>query len=241
MAVKKTGVASLTMGLYWIRPDKFVALDENNTQYIRRHFPNVRMYGSTPNGAEYLELCDDLSSGIPTTVEGYLVESFCHLSQAAWEEAQSPQVLIEEERKHLEESPDKGVSDSLQARRRDARAIAIRQGQSGFRKKLLKAYDGRCAVTGYDAKDALDACHIKTFSGKDDNRVSNGLLLRSDIHNLFDAKLLGINPDSGEVWIAKKLEDTKYAELEGKKARVPEKPVHRPYPEALREHWEDSK
>lgn len=239
LKVKKTGLTSLTMGLYWVRPNRFVALDEKNTQYIGRHFPELRGKRNPKDGWEYMALCDDIGQVLqrPETQASTIPE----FSRFADMESRTLETLVEEESKRQAESDQVEVSGQPEDRRVQAGAIAIRQGQSGFRKKLLKAYDGRCAITGYDVKNALDACHIKTFPGKDDNSESNGLLLRADIHNLFDAHLLGVDPDTGKVWISKKLKGTKYAQLDGKQALLPENPKHHPNADALRERWEEAK
>jgi hypothetical protein len=72
--------------------------------------------------------------------------------------------------------------------------IAGRRGQTEFRKKLLEKYK-KCVVTGCDVTDVLEAAHIEPYASGGDPKVQNGLLLRSDIHTLFDLDLLGINPD----------------------------------------------
>ncbi|WP_455235505.1 HNH endonuclease [Senegalimassilia anaerobia] len=72
----------------------------------------------------------------------------------------------------------------------------VRQGQQTFRKDLFKAYEGHCAVTGFDTNEVLQAAHILDYRGTQSNIVENDILLRSDIHLLFDSYLLGINPAS---------------------------------------------
>ena len=230
---------NLTLGLYWIRPRRFLSLDQYNERYIKRNILELQIEADTPNGTAYLNLCDEMNRVI--RVDGAPVATFPELSHAAWVSRKTRENLIDEEWQRFEELGRFDISGSPEDRRMQAAASALRQGQPRFRRQLLKAYDYRCAITGYDVKDALDACHIRTFPGKDDNSVSNGLLLRADIHDLFDAYLLGIDPDTGEVWIGKDLKGTKYAELEGKKSRVPEKPAHSPKADALRERWEKAK
>ena len=70
------------------------------------------------------------------------------------------------------------------------RAIATRQGQAGFRKNLLVLYKGKCAVTATRVEQILDAAHIIPYNGKQSNHPKNGLLLRTDIHTLFDKGLI---------------------------------------------------
>lgn len=74
-------------------------------------------------------------------------------------------------------------------------AIALRRGQRAFRNKLLNAYSWKCAVTSCDSLEALEAAHIIPYRGEKTNRVFNGLLLRADIHTLFDQKKLSIDSE----------------------------------------------
>jgi predicted restriction endonuclease len=108
-----------------------------------------------------------------------------------------------------------------------------RQGQAEFRKKLLKAYGSECAITRTNAGDALEAAHIKPYQGKHTNEVSNGLLLRADIHTLFDRDLIAINPQTKEIHIAPQLRGTIYQNLEGNKLKKPSEPDEEPNEKAL--------
>ena len=49
-------------------------------------------------------------------------------------------------------------------------------------------------VTDYRLMDVVEAAHIWPYSGEEDNHPANGLLLRTDIHTLFDLELMGIDP-----------------------------------------------
>jgi predicted restriction endonuclease len=69
----------------------------------------------------------------------------------------------------------------IELRERTTTSIARRQGQPKFRGDLLKAYRGQCAITGFNAEQALEAAHIYPYKGNDTNKVWNGLLLRADI------------------------------------------------------------
>lgn len=100
-------------------------------------------------------------------------------------------------------------------------SIAERKGQRKFRTKLLKAYQGRCAITGFNAEQALEAAHIRPYQGEDTSETWNGLLLRADIHTLFDLNLITVHPDTKEIIIAPELRSTDYSHLEGKKLRLP--------------------
>jgi putative restriction endonuclease len=79
------------------------------------------------------------------------------------------------------------------ARDRINRSIAVRRGQQAFRAKLIAAYDRKCVVTGCDVEDLLEAAHIQPYRGSHTNHIQNGLLLRSDIHTLFDCRMIAID------------------------------------------------
>jgi HNH endonuclease len=117
-------------------------------------------------------------------------------------------------------------------------AITVRKGQPEFREQLLRAYGRRCAVTGCDAEDALEAAHIRGYAETGEQDVRNGLLLRADIHTLFDLDLVRIDPGTLRVALAPGLRETCYRDLQGRKLRLPEQPADQPSRDALRERWE---
>ncbi len=114
-------------------------------------------------------------------------------------------------------------------------AIAQRQGQGTFRAKILEAYGQRCAISGCNAVAVLEAAHILPYRGEHTHRVDNGLLLRSDLHTLFDLGLLWITPEQ-QVAIAPSLEGTDYEALNGQALRLPERAEHHPNPAHLAQH-----
>lgn len=101
-------------------------------------------------------------------------------------------------------------------RSRVMRSIVQRQGQQEFRMALLAAYDGKCAMTGCGVTDVLEAAHIHRYLGEETNVVSNGLLLRADIHTLFDLKLVGVDVSTMCISVAPKLAGSIYGELTGR-------------------------
>jgi len=124
------------------------------------------------------------------------------------------------------------------ARERTTTSIARRQGQPKFRSDLLKAYQGRCAITGFNAEQALEAAHIYPYKGNDTNKVWNGLLLRADIHTLFDLYLITVHPETKEIHIAPELKSTSYSELHGKKLSLPKDESLSPRREVLEWHYQ---
>ena len=98
-------------------------------------------------------------------------------------------------------------------RERKLRAIRVRRGQADFRVALIEAYGGKCVVTGCPIVDVLEAAHIIPEAGRRTSVVNNGLLLRADIHTLFDLYLLAIHPDTRKVVLAESLMNSTYARL----------------------------
>ncbi|MFC7668997.1 HNH endonuclease [Hymenobacter humi] len=115
-------------------------------------------------------------------------------------------------------------------------SIVRRRGQSAFRKGLLEAYSSACAVTGCKVEPLLEAAHIIPYLGPSTNYMQNGLLLRADIHTLFDLQLLAINPDSLVVELSPDLAASEYAALSDKAIVMPAVESHRPSRDALRAH-----
>lgn len=70
-----------------------------------------------------------------------------------------------------------------------------RLGQGAFRVLVTDAYQRRCAVTGEKTLPVLEAAHIKAFAAHGPNLVSNGILLRSDLHKLFDLGYVTVTPE----------------------------------------------
>jgi putative restriction endonuclease len=71
----------------------------------------------------------------------------------------------------------------------------VRIGQGAFRTSVTSAYGKRCSVTGEKTLPVLEAAHIKSYSKSGPNHAANGLLLRSDLHKLFDSGYLTITSD----------------------------------------------
>jgi predicted restriction endonuclease len=111
------------------------------------------------------------------------------------------------------------VDIGLQSRMHGERTF--RPGQRDFRFSMLRNYEGRCAITSCNTKEAVEAAHISTSPGVDDNALNNGLLLRRDIHALFDAHLITLSEDGGNVDISPTLQDPQYAFLRGAALRPP--------------------
>ena len=78
---------------------------------------------------------------------------------------------------------------------RPLRLIRGRLGQGAFRALVTDAYTRRCAISGERTLPTLEAAHIKPYAESGPNRTENGLLLRSDLHRLFDAGYVTVTPE----------------------------------------------
>ncbi|HEY6276409.1 MAG TPA: HNH endonuclease [Streptosporangiaceae bacterium] len=76
----------------------------------------------------------------------------------------------------------------------DPRLAPYRLGQRSFNAVVLDAYHRRCAISGTHIPPVLQAAHIRPVTKGGEHRLDNGLLLRSDIHTLFDRGYLGVDP-----------------------------------------------
>src|SRR5205085_2434197 len=119
---------------------------------------------------------------------------------------------------------------------------AMRAGQGAFRQQLIEAYGGRCAVTGCSIEGALDAAHIIPDSAAGERGMDprNGILLRADLHRLFDCGLVGFRMNGNELHmvISPALRGSEYANLARQPLRVPVQPRLRPSRRCIERRWE---
>ncbi|MEH1895824.1 MAG: HNH endonuclease [Nostoc sp.] len=144
-------------------------------------------------------------------------------------------------REELDKQKFFNFKNDADARQKITVSIARRQGQSQFRKSLLDAYYSKCAITNFDAEVALEAAHIIPYSETENNHPSNGLLLRADLHTLFDLNLIVIDPKTMKVHISPVIKETEYKTIDGKEIRVPKDEMCRPNQEFLKQRLEQAK
>ncbi len=89
--------------------------------------------------------------------------------------------------------PDRAVLDA--PRYGEEYLTRARLGQGGFRSLVTEAYHRRCAMTGERTLPVLQASHIRPFADSGPHRVDNGLLLRADLHILYDRGYITVTPD----------------------------------------------
>lgn len=163
----------------------------------------------------------------------------------------------------LTQSPGRELWDGVQARLLTAstRAIAARVeepkaprygdptlvlprlGQGTFRAIVTDAYERRCAITGERTLPVLDAAHIKPYASDGLHRVQNGLLLRKDLHRLFDLGYVTVTPDF-KVSVSKRIRDEyangkDYYALGEHEIRLPTRSAWRPDRRFLEWHAEE--
>jgi hypothetical protein len=113
------------------------------------------------------------------------------------------------------------------------RAIKTRRGQPRFRRNLLDAYRKSCAITGSRVVELLEAAHIVPHSLMTDYSTRNGLLLRTDIHTLFDLNLLSVD-ERCVVHVSRTLSNTDYWQYHGKRLKtIPDRSEDQPSAMAL--------
>ena len=122
--------------------------------------------------------------------------------------------------------------------------IKNRLGQGAFRILVTGAYNRNCAISGEKALPVLQAAHIKPFNEQGPNSVSNGLLLRSDLHILFDRGYLTVTPDY-KIEVSRKIKEEfnngkHYYAFHGKELyALPKVITDRPSPDFIRWHNEN--
>jgi predicted restriction endonuclease len=133
------------------------------------------------------------------------------------------------------------LSNADEGREKTLASIVRRRGQPEFRKKLIALYEGRCTISGCDAQEALEAAHIVPYNGPKTDHPCNGLLVRADLHTLFDLGLMAVATPGFKVILAPSLKHTTYAQFEGKTLRLPKDSSAHPSREALERHRQAAK
>lgn len=141
--------------------------------------------------------------------------------------------VAEKDAEHAAAFDPTGIAD---ARQRITADIVHRRGQPAFRKVLMDTYGQACAITGCNLPAVLEAAHIYPYKGAHTNVVSNGLLLRADVHTLFDLRLIAIDSATMSIRVSPELAGTEYELLGGSKLRLPKDRSHQASPEALDWH-----
>jgi putative restriction endonuclease len=137
----------------------------------------------------------------------------------------------------LDESAGSGIAEG---RYGSPVIVTPRLGQGAFRVLVIDAYERRCAVTGERTLPVLDAAHIRPYSKLGPHELANGLLLRTDLHTLFDAGYLTVTP-SMQLRVSRRIREEykngrDYYALDGRELRLPVPPNPPPSLEFLEWH-----
>lgn len=160
-----------------------------------------------------------------------------------WRECQERLQLL---RQQVSEFPASLVHEGLVAadeeRYGEARLVRPRLGQGMFRVAVTDAYGRACAVTGEHSLPVLEAAHIRPYALDGPHETSNGVLLRADLHRLFDQGYLTITPDL-QVEVSQRLRadyenGRAYYPLHGQTIAAPATATDRPSDAFLRWHNE---
>lgn len=133
-----------------------------------------------------------------------------------------------------------GFGEAPQARYGEPILVRPRLGQGAFRILVTDNYQRRCAISGERTLPALDAAHIRPFAEGGKHEASNGILLRRDIHSLFDAGYVTVSPDL-KFEVSKRIKEEyengrHYYALHGAPLSVPIDPARRPNASAIAWH-----
>ena len=120
------------------------------------------------------------------------------------------------------------------------RQVRERPGQAKFRRTLKLAYGHRCCISGCSVPEVLEGAHIDRYLDEESHHIQNGLLLRADLHMLFDRHLIAIDPETMSVHVAKGAHGNEgYRLWQGTVVRLPNDPTHHPSQAALRRRWQE--
>lgn len=160
--------------------------------------------------------------GLQTTVGAYATpKTRYRYPRVAVSSDQQTQCLIEAVRALMTNSEQGAVVAVLtDAEARLLREIWGRRGQRKFRRELLRLYQGKCAITGCTTIAALEAAHVIPYADVQHYDVRRGLLLRADIHTLFDLAVISIKRSTRTIVVSPRAEDD-YGYLSGKPVASP--------------------
>lgn len=125
---------------------------------------------------------------------------------------------------------------AVDTRQRQLAKTTMRPGQQEFRRSIINAYANRCALSGCIVSEALEAAHIHPYLGDASDHVTNGLLLRADLHKIFDRFLIAIDSTLA-LQVSKVIRHSEYGLLHGRTLSVPKELLHHPSNAALAFHY----
>ena len=127
------------------------------------------------------------------------------------------------------------VAPTVDAREAAIRLVRLRRGQADFRETLRRRYGDGCLISGCELMDIVEAAHIAPYRGPACHHPENGLLLRTDLHTLFDLDLLGVEPGTLTIHLHEAVRSAGYGHLAGTKLKC--SVANSPSDAALRMRW----
>ncbi|QJB44077.1 pentapeptide repeat-containing protein [Dolichospermum flos-aquae] len=158
----------------------------------------------------------------PTTVQKIAQKAAQKISQMIWSNYQDPQ----------------WIKELLNNKGESQKYLPSRERQQEFKEELTKKYGYKCLISGCEIKEIIEAAHIIPYSKIESHDVANGLLLRVDLHRLFDAHLIAIHPTTRKVLISEQIAKD-YQDIRGIKieSRLTDEDANKQQ-DALRYHCE---
>lgn len=180
------------------------------TKIINYRKSGTNSYANNPN-VGCIVLTDpvffDRQDWIPTPkdwknsiVQGKGYDAIQGVGKDVWQQVQQTLLRYQEKRKHTADDRQKDIMGSMiieepQARYGKPTLIMPRLGQGAFRVQVTDGYSRRCAITGEKTLPALEAAHVKPHAESGPNHLTNGILLRADIHKLYDSGYITLTKD----------------------------------------------
>jgi len=136
------------------------------------------------------------------------------------------------------------LSAQESARYGTPRLVAPRLGQRSFRLLVTDAYRYRCAITLERTLPVLQAAHIRPYSAGGGHELSNGLLLRSDLHTLFDLGYMTVEPNKKTLIVSRRIREQfengrAYYDLKDTRLADPDNKLAVPSFDNLKYHFEE--
>jgi putative restriction endonuclease len=121
------------------------------------------------------------------------------------------------------------IAAAQSARFGSSMVVKPRLGQGSFRVLVTDAYSRRCAITQERTLPVLEAAHIRPYSEGGQHELSNGLLLRSDVHKLFDNGYITVDPTDRRIVVSDRIRQEfengkEYYQFHGKPLHLPNDP-----------------
>jgi putative restriction endonuclease len=225
--------------------------DKNGVASFEELLNRIRRYRRNDDGLDPVIGCNVLAEPffleraawipVPQSWAPNIVQGKSYDTQTA--DGRSISEAIQEARTNMPRVAEPSTDDATPNRFGAEYLARGRLGQGAFRVLVIDAYERRCAVTGEKTLPVLEAAHIKPYSLNGPHRLNNGILLRSDLHKLFDLGYVTVTPDL-RLEVSPRLKadwqnGKEYYAHHGVPLRFsPMDPSSRPNPEFLRWHNE---